>query len=130
MHLHEHNPEPSNPLGMDGIEFVEFATSQPQALGGLLQRMGFAAIARHRSREVMLYRQGPMNLIVNAHPEALPGMAAPSSTPSLAAIAFRVAPRARPRRMGDADARLGDGAQHPGNPRRRRLPSLFRRQIP
>ena len=48
MHLHEHNPEPSNPLGMDGIEFVEFATSQPQALGGLLQRMGFAAIARHR----------------------------------------------------------------------------------
>ena len=90
MHLHEHNPEPSNPLGMDGIEFVEFATSQPQALGGLLQRMGFAAIARHRSREVMLYRQGSMNLIVNAHPDALPGMAAPAATPSLTAIAFRV----------------------------------------
>jgi 4-hydroxyphenylpyruvate dioxygenase len=90
MHLHEHNPEPSNPLGMDGIEFVEFATSQPQALGGLLQRMGFAAIARHRSREVMLYRQGSMNLIVNAHPDALPGMAAPVATPQLTAIAFRV----------------------------------------
>jgi len=90
MRLHERNPEPSNPLGMDGIEFIEFATSQPQALGGLLQRMGFAAIARHRSREVMLYRQGPMNLIVNAHPDALPGMAAPTATPALSAIAFRV----------------------------------------
>jgi 4-hydroxyphenylpyruvate dioxygenase-like putative hemolysin len=35
MHVEERNPEPSNPLGMDGIEFIEFATSQPQALGGL-----------------------------------------------------------------------------------------------
>jgi 4-hydroxyphenylpyruvate dioxygenase len=90
MHVQEHNPEPSNPLGMDGIEFIEFATSQPQALGGLLQRMGFAAIARHRSREVMLYRQGPMNLIVNAHAEVLPGMSVPGSTPEISAIAFRV----------------------------------------
>src|SRR2546422_6901509 len=63
----ERIPEPSNPLGMDGIEFVEYATSQPQAFGDLLQRMGFVPLARHRSREVMLYRQGPMNLIVNSH---------------------------------------------------------------
>ena len=63
---------PVNPLGMDGIEFIEFATSQPQALGAVLQTMGFMPVARHRSREVMLYRQGGMNLIVNAHPDALP----------------------------------------------------------
>src|SRR5256886_14800967 len=63
----ERLPEPSNPLGMDGIEFVEYATSQPQAFGDLLQRMGFVPLARHRSREVLLYRQGPMNLIVNSH---------------------------------------------------------------
>ena len=90
MHVQEHNPEPSNPLGVDGIEFIEFATSQPQALGGLLQRLGFAAVARHRSREVMLYRQGPMNLIVNAHADVLPGMSVPGSTPEISAIAFRV----------------------------------------
>src|SRR3981081_2368162 len=63
----ERVPEPSNPLGMDELEFIESATSQPQAFGDLLQRMGFVPLARHRSREVMLYRQGPMNLIVNAH---------------------------------------------------------------
>jgi 4-hydroxyphenylpyruvate dioxygenase len=90
MHVEERNPEPSNPLGMDGIEFIEFATSQPQALGGLLQRMGFAAIARHRSREVMLYRQGTMNVVVNAHPDPLPGMPPPAATPEISAIAFRV----------------------------------------
>ena len=67
MTTQEKLPEPSNPLGIDGLEFVEYATSQPQQFGALLQNMGFAAVARHRSREVMLYRQGGMNLIVNAH---------------------------------------------------------------
>src|SRR4029078_3447691 len=58
----ERNPEPKNPRGIDGIEFIEYTTSQAQAFGALLQKMGFAADARHRSREVMLYRQGSMNL--------------------------------------------------------------------
>ena len=90
MAINEHHPEPTNPLGLDGIEFVEYATTQPQAFGALLQSMGFMPVARHRSREVMLYRQGLMNLIVNAHPEALPGLTAPTSVPTLSAIALRV----------------------------------------
>ena len=88
--MQEHNPEPLNPLGMDGIEFVEYATSQPQALGAVLQMMGFVPVARHRSREGTLYRQGTMNVIVNAHPEALPGMSAPGAHPALSAVAVRV----------------------------------------
>ena len=55
----------TNPLGIDGIAFIEYATAQPLALGGLLEQCGFVAVARHRSREVILYRQGPMNVIVN-----------------------------------------------------------------
>lgn len=78
-------PEPHNPLGIDGVEFIEFVTSKPQALGGVLQRLGFAPVARHRSREVVLYRQGAMNLIVNAEPSG----ADPSAT-FLSAVAFRV----------------------------------------
>jgi 4-hydroxyphenylpyruvate dioxygenase len=90
MTVHEPVPGPGNPLGLDGIEFIEYAISQPQAFGALLEQMGFSAVARHRSREVILYRQGSMNLIVNAHPDALPGLSAPGSTPALAAIALRV----------------------------------------
>ena len=90
MTIREPNPEPSNPLGMNGIEFIEFATAQPQALGGLLQQLGFVPIARHRSREVMLYRQGPMNLIVNADPAAVAGQADAEKRPALSAIALRV----------------------------------------
>ena len=90
MTTRESNPEPNNPLGIDGIEFIEYATSQPQAFGSVLQMMGFVPIARHRSREVMLYRQGSMNLIVNSHPDALPRTSAPAETPELKAIALRV----------------------------------------
>lgn len=56
-----------NPVGLDGIEFIEYATTKPQALGQVLENMGFKLVARHRSREVLLYRQGAINIIVNAH---------------------------------------------------------------
>lgn len=79
-----------NPLGLLGIEFVEYATSRPQALGQVLERLGFVPVARHRSREVLLYRQGDMHIIVNAHQGGLSGQAAPSETPVIAAVALRV----------------------------------------
>ena len=80
----------TNPLGLDGIEFVEYSTSKPQALGQVLEMMGFRPVARHRSREVLLYRQGGMNVIVNAHDSGLPRSVRPAETPVLAAIALRV----------------------------------------
>lgn len=82
--------EPANPLGLDGIEFIEYGCARPQALGQVLEMMGFKPVARHRSREVMLYRQGGINIIVNAHlPKIAPEQAA-SDKPWLVAIALRV----------------------------------------
>lgn len=88
----------TNPLGLDGIEFIEYATSRPQALGQVLESLGFRPIARHRSREVLLYRQGDMNIIVNAHSSGLAGNVSGtvgesmggSERPVIAAIALRV----------------------------------------
>lgn len=82
--------EPQNPLGIDGIEFIEFATSKPQAMGGVLETMGFRPIARHRSREVELYRQGTMNVIVNSQPADVPRAVQPVERPIISAIAIRV----------------------------------------
>ena len=86
----ELSDDSGNPLDMDGIEFIEFATSRPQALGQVLEMMGFHPIARHRSREVLLYRQGEMNVIVNAHGEGQHRAVQPGETPAIAAIALRV----------------------------------------
>jgi 4-hydroxyphenylpyruvate dioxygenase len=80
----------ANPLGLDGIEFVEYVTSRPQALGQVLEMMGFRPVARHRSREVLLYRQGAMNVVINAHVSARPRSVQPTETPVIAAIALRV----------------------------------------
>ena len=82
--------EPLNPLGIDGIEFIEFATSKPQALGSVLETMGFRPIARHRSREVELYRQGAMNIIVNSQPADIPRTVQPVERPIISAFAVRV----------------------------------------
>jgi 4-hydroxyphenylpyruvate dioxygenase len=76
-----------NPIGLDGVEFVEYATARPQALGQVLETMGFRRVARHRSREVLLYRQGAINIVVNAHGREA---AALPDTPAISAMALRV----------------------------------------
>jgi 4-hydroxyphenylpyruvate dioxygenase len=83
-------PEAPNRLGIDGIEFIEYTTSHPQALGQVLENMGFKPVARHRSREVTLYRQGGMNLVVNASPEDARMSGAADGEPVISAVAFRV----------------------------------------
>ena len=56
-----------NPMGTDGFEFVEYAAPDPAALGALFESMGFVKVAKHRSKDVSLYRQGDVNFILNAN---------------------------------------------------------------
>ena len=82
--------DPSNPMGIEGVEYVEYRTAKPQALGQVLELMGFRPVARHRSREVLLYRQGPMNVIINAHAGSGSHAQPLPEVPAIAAIALRV----------------------------------------
>jgi len=82
--------EAPNPLGLAGIEYVEYVTAKPQALGHVLEQMGFRPVARHRSREVLLYRQGAMNIVVNGHRGVMRGATEPTETPRISALALRV----------------------------------------
>src|SRR3954453_20761758 len=79
-----------NPMGTDGFEFVEYTAPDPEALGALFERMGFAAVARHRAKRVTLYRQGDVNFIVNVEPDSFGQSFARVHGPSVCAIAFRV----------------------------------------
>ena len=79
-----------NPMGTDGFEFIEYAAPDPVAMGALFERMGFRAIARHRHKNVLLYRQGEINFIVNAEPDSFAQRFARLHGPSICAIAFRV----------------------------------------
>jgi 4-hydroxyphenylpyruvate dioxygenase len=79
-----------NPMGTDGFEFVEFAAPDPKAMGALFEQMGFAAIARHRHKDVTLYRQGEINFIINAEKDSFAQRFARKHGPSVCAIAIRV----------------------------------------
>ena len=79
-----------NPMGTDGFEFVEYAALDPKALGGLFETMGFKAIARHRHKDVTLFRQGDVNFIINGEPGSFGQSFARIHGPSVCAIAFRV----------------------------------------
>jgi len=79
-----------NPMGTDGFEFVEYTGPDPQQLATLFERMGFVAAARHRSKNVTLYKQGDVNFILNAEPESFAQAFARLHGPSVCAIAFRV----------------------------------------
>jgi 4-hydroxyphenylpyruvate dioxygenase len=79
-----------NPMGTDGFEFVEYAAPDPVALGQLFETLGFKPIARHRHKNVTLYRQGGVNFIVNAEPNSFAQRFARLHGPSVCAMAFRV----------------------------------------
>jgi 4-hydroxyphenylpyruvate dioxygenase len=83
-------PNWDNPVGTDGFEFIEYTAPDPKALGQLFERMGFTAIARHRHKDVTVYRQGDINFIINAEPDSFAQRFARLHGPSICAIAFRV----------------------------------------
>jgi 4-hydroxyphenylpyruvate dioxygenase len=80
----------TNPMGTDGFEFVEYTAPDPEALGRLFESMGFVKVARHRSKDVSLFRQGDVNFIVNGEKESFAQGFARVHGPSVCAIAFRV----------------------------------------
>lgn len=79
-----------NPMGTDGFEFVEYAAPEPQLLRDLFERMGFPVVARHRSKDVTLHKQGDINFIINAEPDSFAQAFARDHGPCACAMAFRV----------------------------------------
>lgn len=88
-----------NPLGTDGFEFVEFTSPDPQELSRLFEAMGFAAVARHRSKNVLRYRQGSVNFILNMEPSGQAADFRGQHGPSINAMAFRVHDAAKALRL-------------------------------
>ncbi len=85
----------ANPLGTDGFEFVEFTSPDPEALARLFSAMGFTAVSRHRSKNVLRYRQSGINFILNMDPRGQAAAFRGAHGPSINAMAFRVREAAR-----------------------------------
>ena len=81
----------ANPLGINGFAFVEFAAPDPAGLHALFRRMGFTAVARHRSRAITRYRQGGVDFLVNEEPGSFAAAFAAQHGPCACGFAIRVA---------------------------------------
>jgi len=79
-----------NPMGLMGFEFVEFASPEADALEPVFESLGFSKVARHRSKDVSLFRQGEINFIVNSEPKSVASYFAAEHGPSACGMAFRV----------------------------------------
>ncbi len=84
-----------NPLGTDGFEFIEFTSPEPTGLCSLFESMGFTAVGRHRSKDVLHYKQGDINFIVNRDRRGQSAKFRSAHGPSINAMAFRVRDAAR-----------------------------------
>lgn len=79
-----------NPVGLDGFEFVEFCAPEKNVLEPVFQAMGFTEVARHRRKDVQLWRQGNINLITNYEPRSAAWYFAREHGPSACGMGFRV----------------------------------------
>jgi len=79
-----------NPMGLMGFEFVEFASPTPGTLEPIFEALGFTKVAKHRSKDVSLYRQGEINFIINNEPKSHAAYFAAEHGPSACGMAFRV----------------------------------------
>ncbi|AZO06803.1 MULTISPECIES: 4-hydroxyphenylpyruvate dioxygenase [unclassified Mesorhizobium] len=79
-----------NPAGTDGFEFVEFAHPEPANLAELFTRMGYTAVAKHRTKDITVWRQGDINYVVNAEPGSHATKFVEKHGPCAASMAWRV----------------------------------------
>ena len=116
-----------NPLGLMGFEFLEFASPALGVLKPVFERMGFTLVAKHRSKDVVLYRQGDINFIVNREPKSVVGFFTAEHGPSACGVAFRIKDSHRAYRralqLGAQPIELGPG------PAELNLPAILRRTM-
>jgi 4-hydroxyphenylpyruvate dioxygenase len=83
-------PHSDNPLGLDGFEFVEFTSPDPEALAGLFEKLGFRHAGDHRRLAVRHYQQGDVNFLLQMEPVGHADEFRKAHGPSASAMAFRV----------------------------------------
>jgi 4-hydroxyphenylpyruvate dioxygenase len=79
-----------NPMGLCGFEFVEFSSPENFDLGAIFEKLGFSKVAKHKSKNVFLYRQGQINFIVNQEPKSQAAYFSAEHGAAPCGMAFRV----------------------------------------
>ena len=79
-----------NPMGLDGFEFCEFTSPDPDALAKQFEALGFVPASTHKTRAITRYKQGRINLLINREDSGHAADFRAAHGPSASAMAFRV----------------------------------------
>lgn len=80
----------NNPIGLDGVEFLEYAGPQAQLFRDLFANLGMVEIAKHKSKNITLFRQNDINFLLNEEPSSFASEFAQSHGPCVSSSGFRV----------------------------------------
>jgi len=80
-----------NPLGLNGFEFVEFTSPDPDAMAAQFFALGFVPTHRHPTKNITRFKQGRINLMLNRDDAGRVAAFRGEHGPSASAMAFRVA---------------------------------------
>ena len=111
-----------NPIGTDGFEFVEFTSAEPEKLAAYFEQIGFTAVGKHRSKNVVHYKQHDINFILNMEPSGQPAEFRQSHGPSANAMAFRV--KDAEKAIAEAVKRGAKRVQSPVGPGELNIPAI------
>ena len=81
---------PQNPAGTDGFEFVEFAHPDADELRELFTRMGYAKVAKHKTKNFELWQQGDITYILNDEPGSFASKFVEEHGPCAPSMGWRV----------------------------------------
>lgn len=79
-----------NPLGISGVEFVEYGDHQKKNLDQLFTRMGFAETLAVHGKNIHLYEQGDLHFILNCEANTFAAEFSKKHGPSICSVGFRV----------------------------------------
>ncbi len=119
----ESNTNLDNPLGLDGIEFVEYASPDPAALEQMFFKFGFQKIGQHKRKDVTLYRQNQVNFIINNEPGTFAAKFAKQHGPSICATGFRT--KSAQRAFDVAVKRGARSIEHKSDAASHSFPAIF-----
>ncbi|MAV90638.1 MAG: 4-hydroxyphenylpyruvate dioxygenase [Bdellovibrionaceae bacterium] len=78
-----------NPLGLNGIEFVEFSTNEPEKLHQLFLDFGFSKVAKHKEKNIDLYGQNNIHFLLNYEKDSFADQFQESHGPSISSMGWR-----------------------------------------
>lgn len=81
----------TNPCGIQGITFVEFASPEPDKLHRLFMAFGFSRTMMHVDKAVDLYEQGQIRFLLNRRPATHAQQFATAHGPSICAMGWTAA---------------------------------------